>query len=797
MKNAAKKQKLYKKIIFRIHNIFFNLVLSKMKQDLVTSGTIVPKNRNFSFLYFSSIIFSFIGITLFIVFVAGIKRTKTRDGDTISNPPSKSIVLSSFFFLLFSIIGLSVNLIWYFRIFRFEKSPLFYSFVAIGFLNIIFLGLSLYFYTKRYNICPTDQIFSTKRNRCIDNCPPDNYFNDELNKCSFGCNDEYPCEKSQCVAGVCCPDDNYINCGNKCCLPNNCYSDICCSTPLCNGKCCGDIGICVNNDHCEIKCGSTGCAPGKACMEIDVGSDDYKDFVKNYPDAEVIEGKAYACVTITDQCQPLDSPQNFPPPIALADMTNFYPVLDATSQEDIQKSQQDFADASWKNNILTTVPNKGHVGAYCGTLENPIRFVQYKLNPNCSYQKCVDLAFPNVTTNVALQKDDDFVYCNYVLNYGVNFSQKPLNSYSLTYYDDKTNQPVYEKRRFHSAPTNSLTPQNFQTDCSLFQNKCPVENLSTYSCQPSVPTENEANWINSSSSAKCQMLSAPKKPISTSWILSLPSNTLQYNDTITLLAKKDEKDPSFSNQFLSTLRYEDKSPSMRVSKGDAANLKVIPFDSTKSGDVMTGDLFFLQVTDGEFRNAFLSTSCEGTNTPCFSSNQSSDEIWSFFDSTFKIGKSINKGIPYYLQKTGSDHLDSVSFYGWAVAATSENSFVQPSMQNNLLYLQYICENSDYNPRNPCLGSCTLPYPDISTDPVSCSTPSADTKPFFNCFTGFDKGPCLVHCCDYNDTKKRISEYQTPNDGMMHSELLSSCSLPTLKNDFSCDCSKNNKSIWFS
>jgi len=776
-------------------------------QIIITSKTLIPKQLTFSIIYFSSIFFLIVGFILWITFMAGIKKNTDQDGNVIYNIPSKNLLIISLGFSIVSLILLITNTIWYFTIFRFEKSVILYSFIGLGILEILLIGLNLLYLTKSYNFCPKNQTFSNKLNKCIDVCPSGSFYDDTQQKCVPGCTDEYPCDQGiLCVGGQCCKNSTDINCGNECCSPSDCRNGICCSTPLCNGKCCGDIGICVD-DHCEVKCGSKTCPPDKkVCMQIDVGTDQYKDFAKQYPDSEVIDGTAYACVNITDDCQPTENPQIFPYSITLKDGTTFYPVMENSSKDIIEESQTQFKNIKWREDLENTDANKGHVGGYCGDgFTNPTRFIQYQLNnPNCSYQKCVDLAFPNITTNVSMETNDakDEVYCNYVLNYGSTFEGKPLSSYNLTYYNDDHKIIQNEERQFRPPPDktnlrNTTTPKTFIKDCSAFK-ECPVKDT-TYSCNPSEPTQNVANWINGGSNQKCQMMSKPIKPINTRWKVS-SDGPLQYQDKFTLQAVKDPSDTSFNDQFISHLTFIS-SPCMKESSEDAATFMIIPADTSKNGNVMTGDIFYLQCkNNGDFKDKYLSTSCGDLNTPCWSNNQDIDEMWSFYDLSFFKNKSISMNEPVFLQKSSTKEFDKVPFYNFAVG-TNGDAKQQPSMEDNTLYLNYFCSSVTYNQRNICTGDCFLPVPDLSEDPVLCSSNSAETKPLYiRKFVKTDEGAktygCIVGCCDVKETQQRITDYNIKNTDQENAfvGLYGGCSnFQKISKD--CDPVSKNSKIW--
>jgi hypothetical protein len=759
----------------------------------------VPKQRTFSLIYFASILCLILSVTMLITFVSGITKTLDKDGNTIYRTPSKSLLIVSLIFTFFSIILLIINVRWYYKIFSFEKSTLLYSFIVLGIINLILLGMAINYLTKP-NLCPKGQIFSKTYNKCIDTCEVGTIYDGNSGKCVSGCSDAYPCQEGiLCVGGQCCTNTNDTNCNNECCPEGHCRDGkSCCSTPLCNGKCCGDIGKCID-DNCKIICGSTFCPEGQACMEIDVGSDQYADFTKEYTQAEIKDGKAYACVNTNNKCKPNANTQIFPTPIALNDRSStlFYPILEGGNPEINSRSQNKFGDRTWQIDLNNDTDNLGHAGGYCGNgFSNPTRYLQYELEgENCSYQNCVDLAFPDITTNVALQTNGDKQYCNYVLNYGDSF--KGLSSYKLNYYDTKQN-PQTETRNFQPPQsTSSLSattfPKTFVKDCLQFT-ECPVVNNAQYSCNPPNPSQSQANWLNQASDRKCQMVSKPFKPVSTKWKVvssKTPSNTpIQYQSTITLQAVKDSSDTSFNDQFLSNLKAghkNEQSPCMKESSDQAASLLLISTDLTQTGNVMTGDTFYLQCVSGEFKGSFLSTSCNGTNTPCWSPNHDVDEIWSFYDDSFMKKNTITSNKPVFLQKSTTKSFDSVPFLGNAVVATSTSHYLQPCMQDNTLILNYDCQISTYDPRNICAGKCSVAIPQIvgGDQPAICDTPSADMKSYYDKSHVDSRGQVInfITCCDAKATQDLITDNGIPNDGHLHPELLQSCGPGILTNSY--------------
>ena len=343
-----------------------------------------------------------------------------------------------------------------------------------------------------------------------------------------------------------------------------------------------------------------------------------------------------------------------------------------------------------------------------------------------------------------------------------------MSSYGLSYYDEKGNL-VTETRPFQPPPINmTLTasdpkvPLTFEKDCSAFGD-CPVKDNDIYSCAPNDPAQMEANWINAATLSTCQFISKPTTPVTTTWQIS-SDTPLQYNQTITLMAINMD-DTGFNGQYISHIRASDgKSPCMSQNSNDAALLLIIPTDLSKSGSVLTGDTFFLQCKNegSEFNDNFLSTSCQGTSTPCWTNNNDIDEIWSFYDDSFMIGLEITKNKPVFLQKTSTKSFENTAFYGSAVVATSGGH--QPSMTENIFAAHYYCSNVNYNPRNKCASICDVPDPIIINNdkPAECNSNSADMKPLYYGYPDDPYDYYVVSCCDAISVQQLINDYDIQN-----------------------------------
>jgi len=464
------------------------------KTTVVTGPQFILRNKLVGYSLLSCWILSLLAIVLTSV--------------ALLTPTSKPLVITSIALSILCLIAWIVAFLPYYSVFRFQfPSAGLYLFLITLILILVVLGVDMYLFVRKPQ-CPSGQEYSDLYSHCVDKCDPYEKIDPTHYTCVQGCDAEHPCPKGEaCVSTQCCPDPTDFDCHGTCCAKgSDCDSQGCCPPhKKCGKKCCGNIGECdPSTNRCGIYCpfpdgkGDTGyvCPPGMACAEISINDPQYQDIINYYPNAHTRGETGYVCVGITASCQPGAQPQFFPGPLPMNGGGQFYPVYGMPSdnvQEILTGSMQDFEDSQWKTLVSGAAPNKDHAGAYCGSLANPTRFVQYELEGNtCGYQDCLRNAFPDITTNVGMEQEGNTTRCNYRLDMTLFTNNAPssLRSYNLHYYDPITNKEVLESKDF-KGDTSGLQPQTgfmrnadaittFQSRCSSFPS-CPVD-TSKYTC---------------------------------------------------------------------------------------------------------------------------------------------------------------------------------------------------------------------------------------------------------------------------------------------------------------------------
>ena len=301
-----------------------------------------------------------------------------------------------------------------------SKSPFFWIVVAIGFIGISILVVSM---ISGKDQCPP----GTSRGQCGDKCVP---------ACPDG---KYDCSTNKCV----CPGDETM-CNGECCPVKKCINGLCCSKnrqcptgPGGEMQCCPNGEICdPTSKTCVSTCAVNGnkCKSGESCLTVGPINQALQDKFKKdfpldkYPSALCVSDICSVCVP-ESKCQ---FDENQPSPAALKESSgnsgNYYPctnIINGTDENgDLAYCSSDIAadalacngnttkaactggeNCKWRNifdvtydvinkdiaNIGSSDPKIAYEGNWCG---NPGQFLhvdkmsQSKGNTGCDVTTC-------------------------------------------------------------------------------------------------------------------------------------------------------------------------------------------------------------------------------------------------------------------------------------------------------------------------------------------------------------------------------------------------------------------------
>lgn len=204
------------------------------------------------------------------------------------------------------------------------KSPFFWLVVAIGFIGISILVVSM---ISGKDKCPP----GTSRGQCGDKCVP---------TCPSG---KYDCSTNKCAC-----IDNQIMCNGECCPTDQCIGGLCCSEnrqcPIGPGgakQCCPNGQICdLKSNKCVSICAVNGneCKSGESCLTVGPIKDKlqdkfYQDF-STYSSAKCANDICSVCVP-ESKCQ---FNEDQPSPAALKESSgnigNYYPCTNIINGTD-------------------------------------------------------------------------------------------------------------------------------------------------------------------------------------------------------------------------------------------------------------------------------------------------------------------------------------------------------------------------------------------------------------------------------------------------------------------------------
>jgi len=493
---------------------------SSSRTQTVTPRTFLIKDRKIGYVFLTSVLLFLIGMILLGIFALNIKKKTISPNQTLYRTVSKNYLFGSVVSLVLSLVCILICLVPYLRIFGPRSST--FLFVFLG-LNLIGIMGDIYLITHPFNFCAEGLMYSDYFKRCVPICAPGSKLNDSLT-CVPGCDDDHPCEEGiLCVGGGCCKNKTDTQCGGVCCPQGaTCTKDNkCCSKEsLCpNGTCCDIYGVCdPSTNMCGVYCpiGYKWCKPGELCVSISVDDPTYKDFMSSYQDTVVVGSTAYACTVVNANCQlNIEHPNYYP------QTDDFYPAFGLPQDKDLKdkifkRVMSDWDEGTWKKDLADNVPNKDHEGIYCGPVSQPYQFVRFPMVPNgeghvCSYEKCIENAVPNVTTNVSIQRDasNDKAYCVYAnaMSQSVNRNRngnEDHSTYTVTYYDkDNVFQKELRTMSGSVVPNDKVNtnkvPNFYQPSCNAFNGcpgNCPVEGSSVCECKDDIGFINEKTTTN-------------------------------------------------------------------------------------------------------------------------------------------------------------------------------------------------------------------------------------------------------------------------------------------------------------
>jgi len=673
------------------------------------------KNVHYFTVYF------ILAIILFIMSVSVVTVFRIRlDQSDRTKPTSKTLLIVSLSLIVLSILFFLINTIQYYRIFGFQFSGLWWAIVIFLLTSVFLLFLIVRDYQSDFVICPNNSIFSTEYNQCIPICPSGSYLDTSSLECISGCSKDMDCSSptEKCVNGLCCDlATNTLTNDGQCC-PSNAVTDdgkCCPSKKICGTECCldPDAECDSTGQKCQVKCGNQFCGSNEICVQgIDF----------------VFKCMTHSSNTLNPSCV-LQKTETIPEKISgffpsVRNNPDLYTQIKFMNCNPFSLS----ADSNCLNEVRQEFKEQDPsiIGWECG-LPYPVQFQSSLLKGNCDMNDF--LSFSNMTDKLRVIKADDE---HFIVNQRIN----PLKQTDVV------------------KDCKDIT--QYQKDCKVLKDcfeKCPFDNKDVV-CQY---TDNLGVIKDVKMRPRCNMMSRPSKEVSNKTYWTFISGTVNKRTSLEYeklyMIQGNDESSGFTRFYLSAVG-DKTAPTMQMKPWIWRLLKVksIGDDNVvRSGDVVAiqsyesvgenkkhYDLSYVSVGGGNkvwkpSMNVGKGASSVEAGVP------TETEMFVLYDDTYREGKILDEFSKIVMLK--NDYAVSITNCGKQT----------PCMKGNVLELDYICDTTNFNPRNNCLineeNKCPMPILDEKN--VQCVGKSGGVKPLV-CRAKGEKEIIQGMCCDTKD-----------------------------------------------